>query len=257
MSSKLLNQKLIELLNNLTFVGAIPDGKILNWTRLAYDDPDYFYDKLRRTLSFREGRGVTTNKIEKLTQELSETLEEYSKSSFYSVLLEHMLFFKEGILKLQYTYNYDTETHYKIDKILTKLDLLTRIHSAEISLLENRNNRFLQCVIWENRLKDKEETLKKMELYFRILSEELKKMENKLELRRIQTLEIFENLSKRLPDLKLESKDLTISVTESVKEIEKKMDYEVITVKECQGEVDVNGVLKMSLLPCVDLTQSQ
>ena len=239
MTDNLINTDMIQLLQDLSFVAKLPTDKVLNWTLRTYDDPNYLYDKLKRTLltKFYESRKITINKLNEITNTTTNYLIKYSSSSFFDVILEHFLLFKEGLVKLRDVYSKDEETSGELDNLMITIDSKLYPYYMQISSIEKHNNRSLQCLLWENRLKDKEEALKRMEYYFRITKEELNKFEKLLEDRRSEAINVFERLGMR-------TKDLEISVIDKVGTMDNNGDI----VKEQGGQVDVNGILQMILL---------
>lgn len=235
--SKLFDSKLQTLLIECSFVAEVPDCKILNWTYRTYDDPTSMLEMLlKRTLTLNESRKYTLQNLSNLTTQLETALEEYSNSTLQDILLETLVEFNKGILRLRESYSdcSDTRKHFK--DILDRIDLLLRIYSTEIKLIEEKKNRLNRCELLEKKLKDKEESLNRMCIYYDIVKQELEKWENKLEDRRQEVLSLFEKLGLKEPF------DIIMNIPKHISNIS------LNKIEDSKGSVNIDGVLELYLI---------
>ena len=113
-------KKLANILQNLRYIAGVPSGHKLNLTTRSYDDASSWVDSSKRTLWYTsESKEGAVKMVEECTDEAIDAINEYRRSSYYSILINDIQECSKGIKRLIDMYKDSPDT---VNSLSLRLD---------------------------------------------------------------------------------------------------------------------------------------
>lgn len=115
-----MDDELNKLIQDMLYVGGVPDNQKLSLTDRGYHEKTYYYAFVRRCR--KESKEKTVEFIDKLVIRCSQAILRYKKSDYYPNLIESIVSLHGGVRKLSNTYKEYPDTKGQLQVALMQLN---------------------------------------------------------------------------------------------------------------------------------------